>query len=130
MVKTLLLKLEILGIYDITTKNMLKVIPNRNYQTLMNEIIFSELPGSEIWIHCWRGCILLKTLGHVSPYVHKTVNHTRKFIDPETETYTNALESNGYLRSQHVLQSKLLPEHIDDISVDSTLWLHSKRKIC
>lgn len=97
---------------------MLKIISKRKSQTLMNEIMSVIRTWSEIGTDCWTGDITLKILGGVSPYVHKTVNHTRNFFDPETRTCTNDVESilcklKVYLGSQYLLKSKLLPEHND-----------------
>lgn len=58
-----------------------------------NKIMSVVCSGSEIWTDCWRGYIPLETLGGVSFYVQKSVNHIQNFIDPKTGTCTNAVEN-------------------------------------
>lgn len=45
--------------------------------------------GTEIHTDCWKGYIDLKKHG----YVHKTVNHSESFVDPETGVYIQNIES-------------------------------------
>jgi len=85
---------------------------------LEEAIIKHVLPGSEIWTDCWRGYAGLNNLGGVSPYVHKTVNHSRNFVDPESGVCTNCIEGfwacfKQYLRRLGVLQSPFIPEYAD-----------------
>lgn len=109
----------ILGIYDVTDKRGFVVfLPDRSANTLLPLIERYVLPGTEIWTDCWRGYSGLNTLHRVSPYIHKTVNHSRNFVDPETGVCTNFVEGywsclKQYLRRLGVLQSPFITEYID-----------------
>lgn len=109
----------VIGLFDTTTrKGLIIYIPNRLSKTLIDVIIKHVKPGTEIWTDCWSGYKSLKTLGNVSPYIHMTVNHSENFVDPTTGTCTNMVEGywskfKRHLRKLQVMQSQLLPEHID-----------------
>ena len=52
-------------------------------------------------------------------YTHMVVNHKKNFVDPTTGACTNAVEGywsrlKRFLRQINTMQSKLLPEHIDE----------------
>lgn len=108
-----------MGIFDTyTKKGIIIYIPNRSCQTLESAILKHVLPGTEIWTDCWRGYANLNNLDGVSPYVHKTVNHSRNFVDPITGVCTNYVEGywssfKQYLRRLGVMQSPMLLEYID-----------------
>lgn len=93
-------------------------VEKRDSATLLEEIQKHVKVGSEIWTDCWKGYTALDNFQGVSPYTHKTVNHSMNFVDPTTGTCTNMVESywaqlKTYLRRLGVLSSQLLPEHID-----------------
>ncbi|KAK4883909.1 hypothetical protein RN001_000180 [Aquatica leii] len=109
----------ILGMVDTTTKKgMILYIENRSRQAIIKCILKHVLPGTEIWTDKWRAYDTLSLLDGVSPYIHKSVNHSNNFVDPETGVHTNYIEGywsrlKKFCRTKNVLQSKLLPEHID-----------------
>lgn len=109
----------VMGLYDTSTKRgMVMYIPNRRAETLLDVILKHVKPGTEIWTDCWSGYRCLSTLGNVSQFIHKTVNHSQNFVDPATNTCTNMVEGywaklKAYLRKLNVLNSKFLPEYID-----------------
>lgn len=85
----------VLGMYDTTTKRGVAVyVQRRNTATLEENIQKYVDIGSEIWTDEIRAYNALSRLGGVFPYIHKTVNHRRQFVDPVTSTCTNAIE--GY----------------------------------
>ncbi|KAJ4427111.1 hypothetical protein ANN_24726 [Periplaneta americana] len=85
----------IFGIYDVVEKKGIIIyVQNRRAATLMKKILEHVKPGSEIWTDEWRGYSSLSKLGGVSPFIHRTVNHSRNFVDPRTGVCTNAVE--GY----------------------------------
>lgn len=114
----------ILGIYDTTIKKgVIIYVKTRDTKTLTKLILEHVMPGSEVWTDCWKGYNCLKLLEGVSPFIHKTVNHSKNFKDPVTGVCTNQVEGywsrlKKYCRTQRVLGSNLLPEHIDHF-----MWL-------
>lgn len=109
----------VLGIYDCTLRRGLVLfVPNRNRQTLFNQITNHVRPGSEVWTDCWGGYRGLGNIGGVPQYIHRTVNHTQNFVDPITGVCTNGVEGywsklKRFCRKLGVMQSQLLAEHID-----------------
>lgn len=109
----------VLGMVDVTTKRGVVVyIRNRSREVILDTITQYVLPGTEIWTDCWRAYDSLHILGGVSPYTHKSVNHSRNFVDPTTGVNTNRIEGywaklKGFCRRNHVLHSQYLSEHID-----------------
>jgi hypothetical protein len=109
----------IIGIYDCTSpKGYAAYIPDRSSETLLQHILKVVLPGSEIWTDELQSYRCLSVLGGVSPYTHKTVNHSRYFRDPMTGLCTNRAEGycsrlKGMIRRLGVMQSPFLPEYID-----------------
>ncbi|KAK4882185.1 hypothetical protein RN001_005504 [Aquatica leii] len=99
-------------------KGIILYIENRSRQAIIKCILKHVLPGTEIWTDKWRAYDTLSLLDGVSPYIHKSVNHSNNFVDPETGVHTNYIEGywsrlKKFCRTKNVLRSKLLPEHID-----------------
>lgn len=109
----------VLGLYDVTVKRgYIVFIPDRSAQTLQRIIAEHVLPGTEIWTDCWRGYMGLQNLDGVSPYVHKTVNHSQHFVDPQTGVCTNYIEGHWaclkqFIRRLGAMQSPFIPKYID-----------------
>lgn len=105
----------ILGILDTTTNiGIVRYVQRRDANTLLPIIRDVVKQGSEIWTDEWRAYNRLSNLG----FVHHTVCHKREFKAADG-TCTNAVEGlwsvlKKHLRLLHVLQSPLLPEHIDE----------------
>ena len=105
----------VLGIVDTSTNvGLVRYVPRRDANTLIPIITSVVKQGSEIWTDEWKPYRALATRG----YVHKTVCHKREFKGPDG-TCTNVVEGfwavlKKFLRQNHVLKSKLLPEHIDE----------------
>lgn len=114
----------VLGLVDCTTKrSVLCYVEQRSAEVLTEIITKHVLPGTEIWTDGWRGYSLLPTLGGVSPYLHKTVNHSANFVDPHTGVCTNRVEGywakmKKFCRTLGVMNSAMLPEHLDHF-----LWM-------
>lgn len=73
------------------TNYRLEICPDnkRDKDTLVGLIKKHVMPGTEIHTDCWKGYIDLEDHG----YVHKTVNHSEFFVDPETGAHTQNIES-------------------------------------
>lgn len=109
----------VLGMVDTTTKREVVVyIRNRSVEVIISKICKHVIPGSEIWTDKWRAYDQLSILSGVSPYTHKSVNHSIYFVDPNTGVNTNFIEGywsrlKSFLRKKHVMQSRFVAQHID-----------------
>ena len=63
--------------------------PDRTANTLIAIIKEHVLPGTTIYSDCWKAYSPLNKEG----FSHLTVNHSINFVDPETGTHTNTIES-------------------------------------
>ena len=75
-----------------------EIVEDRSAETLIPIIERNVARGSEIHSDCWKAYARLGSLG----YVHKTVNHSKEFVNPETGAYTQNIES-----TWHVLKKSL-----------------------
>lgn len=135
----------VLGIYDCSLRRGIIIyIQNRSAEVIIPLICKYVKPGTEIWTDMFTSYSQLGILGQVSPYIHKTVNHSQNFIDPVTGVCTNNVEGywsrlKGFLRRLGVMHSSHLPLYIDyfmwltiynqpGTSVFQTLLQHLKEK--
>jgi transposase-like protein len=69
-------------------KVFVETISDRSADTLLDAIKRHVAPGSVIHTDLWKGYGSLKDEG----FIHRTVNHSICFSDPETEVHTNTVE--------------------------------------
>lgn len=106
----------VLGIYDTSVRRgVVLFVCKRDRQTLVPLIRDYVLLGSTIYTDGWSAYTGLDRAG----YTHMVVNHKKNFVDPTTGACTNAVEGywsrlKRFLRQIDTMQSKLLPEHIDE----------------
>jgi len=72
-----------------TNRFFIELVPQRDAATLVPTIQRYILPGTRIWSDEWRVYAGLNAIG----YVHQTVNHTLRFVDPVTGIHTNNIEA-------------------------------------
>ena len=77
------------GIERDSKKCFFKCVGDRTANTLISIIKENILPGSNIYSDCWKAYSSLNSDG----FHHFTVNHSMNFVDPETGTHTNTIES-------------------------------------
>ena len=65
-----------------------KVVQDRTAETLHDVISRHVAPGSIIHTDLWRGYLGITELN----MIHRTVNHSEHFMDPETGVHTNTIE--------------------------------------
>ena len=97
----------------------------RDSRTLLALIEKHVEPGTTIFTDCWRAYNGLTELG----FPHYTVNHSKHFVDPDTGTHTQMIESHwralkrritrggikkGYLM-EHFGEHIFMKDHSDDI---------------
>lgn len=66
-----------------------RVVENRNAETIADVLLDHVLPGSIVHTDCWRGYL---NISEDVGVVHRTVNHSMHFVDPETGVHTNSIE--------------------------------------
>ena len=66
-------------------------VEDRSATTLLSVIQKWKAPGSVIWSDCWKSNDRFPSLHE--GYSHHTVNHSKHFVDPESGTCTNRIES-------------------------------------
>ena len=76
------------GICRETNQCFAKRVSDRTADTLEEVIKEYVAPGTTIHTDCWKGYVHLDTLG----YTHKTVNHSKNFVDPVDGTHTQKIE--------------------------------------
>jgi transposase-like protein len=69
-------------------KIFVKVVRDRSSEILSQIILEHVKNGSVVFSDMWKGYNDLKRLG----FIHKTVNHSKNFKDPETGVHTNTIE--------------------------------------
>ena len=68
----------------------MEIVPSRDAATLLPIIARIVRPGSIIHSDQWRAYAnIQRDLG----FIHRTVNHSRHFVDPQTGVHTQAIES-------------------------------------
>ena len=76
---------------DAKTQVFMEAVPDRKAETLLAIIQKWIAPGSIIWSDCWKSYDRIPQL--LEGYSHATVNHSKNFVDPDTGTCTNRIES-------------------------------------
>jgi len=105
-------------------KNLfLRTIKDRNC-TNIDEIVKRYVkPGTTIYTDCWKGYNNLKNIG----YIHKTVNHSKNFVDPITKAHTQTIEG-----TWSYLKRSILPRHRNNknimIHLKEFQWRRKNRK--
>jgi transposase-like protein len=78
------------GVERTHTKRVFLVpVTDRSADTLADVIHRHILPGSIVLSDLWKGYNFLQSDEN---YTHKTVNHSKNFVDPITKTHTNTIE--------------------------------------
>lgn len=84
----------VFGIYDLNAKiGAVFFVADRSAETLLALIQEHIEPGTEIHSDQWRAYNGIPQIQVNPPFIHKTVNHSLWFKDPETEVHTNNIEA-------------------------------------
>jgi len=106
----------IFGGVDLGTKQFfMEMVPRRDAATLTGVIQRMILPGTRIWSDEWRAYHQLQALG----YVHQTVNHSVRYVDPVTGCHTNDIESRwrackATFKRRNGVPRQYLPNYLDE----------------
>lgn len=108
----------VFGAYDVNYKvGYIKVVRKRDAATLLPIIQRVIAPGSIVVSDEWRA---YRSIAHLpGNYQHKTVNHSRYFVDPATGTHTNNVESywsraKASFKKMHVTSKPMVPSYLDE----------------
>ena len=106
------------------TRQMFVVISPVRDQETMRRIIFHNIQaGSTVYTDCWRGYNVISRMG--LGYRHRTVNHTRFFVNPlDRDVHTNTIERSWRRLRESVpkqLSLKDIPSHVEQF-----LFYHHK----
>jgi transposase-like protein len=84
----------IFGLYDVARKvGAIEFVENRSGEVLLPLILKHIKPGTEIHSDKWAAYATISSIEVNPPYIHKTVNHSLHFKDPETGVHTNNVEA-------------------------------------
>src|SRR5271154_3427583 len=98
------------GIERTTERKMFATsVQDRTQETLLDVITRHVAPGSIIHTDLWRGYYGLDTIG----MTHRTVNHSRHFVDPETGVHTNTIEGTWNGIKLKIAPRNRTEEHVD-----------------
>ena len=75
-------------------KCFIETVEDRSEKTLIPLVQKWILPGTIITSDCWKGYINLEKYG----YVHKTVNHSKEFVDEDGDN-TNKIEGHWRVKA-------------------------------
>jgi len=106
----------VFGAVDLQTKEFfMEVVQQRDAATLLPIIRQNILPGSRIWSVERAAYCGLPGLG----YVHETVNHSRRFVDPVTGAHTNNVEARwnackATMKRRYGVPREQVPAYLDE----------------
>ena len=110
------------GICRQTHECFAKVIPNRTAETLEQVIKDYIQPHTIIHTDMWKGYTNIKKNG----YIHKTVNHSKNFINPVDGTHTQNIER--FWRGLKDVRKRY--QGIPSTQIESHIYEYLWRKTC
>ena len=93
-------------------------VTKRDEETLLDVIERNVLPGSIIHTDMWKGYNLISSKLDI---IHKTVNHSKNFVNPETGTHTNTIEGTWNGIKIHVPGRARHKEKVDN-HISEFIW--------
>jgi IS1 family transposase/transposase-like protein len=84
----------VFGLYDVNKKiGVIEFVKDRSADTLLPLIQKHVKPGTEIHTDQWKAYSNIVAINVDSPFIHRTVNHSKWFKDPESGVHTNNVEA-------------------------------------
>ena len=112
------------GICRETGKCFAKRVENRNADTLTEVILDHVKPETTIHTDMWRGYIRLRQTDQA--YIHRTVDHSKNFVDPETGVHTQNIERLWRELKDVLKRYRGIPKEEVDSHVAEFLWRRNK----
>lgn len=114
----------IFGLVDVDVRpiqSYMEVVAQRNAETLLPIIERVVVPGSTIQSDEWAAYNQIETRG----YIHKTVNHSKNFVNPNDGTHTQNIESfwntmKLKIKTKKGIQKSCLSEYIHEWNFRNT----------
>ena len=106
----------VVGVYKNKNEFRFFVVPDRKSHTLRAVLKRCCEPGSVIQTDEWKGYSKLSQDG----FIHRTVNHSRWFVNPRTGVHTQGIErlwvDAKAVMKRHRHATPLLQSHLDELS--------------
>ena len=84
----------VFGIYDVSEKvGAVEFVERRTAEVLLPLIRKHVIPGTEINPDQWPAYTHISYIDIQPPFIHRAVNHSRFFRDPQTDVHTNNVEA-------------------------------------
>ena len=84
----------VFGIYDVSEKvGAVEFVESRTAEVLLPLIRKHVIPGTEIHSDQWPAYTHISDMDVQPPFIHRAVNHSRFFRDPQTGVHTNNVEA-------------------------------------
>ena len=111
----------IFGGVDRSTKiGFMEIVENDRSAEKLTPIIQRYIqPGTQINTDCWKAYFKIEDIPVNPKYQHRTVNHSKYFVDPITLTHTNSIESmwskcKRKFKSMIGVHSTVLQSHLNE----------------
>ena len=99
---------------------ILVTVDNRSKKTLNSQIVAHVDKNSIIYTDCWKGYTGVKDIASE----HKTVNHSKGFVNPVDGTHTNTIEGCWYAVKAQVPPRK--SDKLEDRLISSKIYAFEK----
>ena len=100
-----------------------EVVPDRKAETLLAIIHQHVLPNSIVYSDKWSAYNNICKLG----MEHQTVNHSYNYVDPDTLTCTNTIESLWNACKQKFKEMRGCTRAYIQSHIDEFMWRHNNR---
>jgi transposase-like protein len=117
----------VFGMVDVKPDQIyFECVKDRTAQTLLSVINDHVLPGSSINSDCYASYNKINLL-HEESIQHNTVNHTYNFVDPDSSTHTNKIESLWCVGKTRFKEMRGCSRLYIQSYLDEFMWRHNNK---